>query len=105
MSVIKMDRSDVIDTSDMEMMILQVATARPRKAQDMPDDLARIIGRLVMGLPVPRRQLEAWDVAAMRLYRETQMDMAELKARFGAVEVPSNKVVPIGRRPDDDGSR
>ena len=99
MTVLKMDRDDVIDTSDMDMLMFHVPTGHARTHNAMPDELARLIGRLVMGQPVPREQLHAWGLVTMRLMKADDPAVAEMQRMGLEVITDISKVVPIKRVP------
>lgn len=71
---IRLDRSDVLDTSDMRRVVFMVDAERARSHAVMPDELAAIIGRLVMGQAVQRIDMAEWGIQAMRLYNLDELE-------------------------------
>jgi hypothetical protein len=71
-------REELVDTSGFSRLSIIVDASIARQSRDMPDALASLIARAIMGRPVPRDELEAWGLHVGKLY---SMDDPELLER------------------------
>ena len=75
-TIARLNRDSVIDTSLMPELMFTIATAPTRAVGAVSDTLATVIGRLILGQPVQRADLERHGVGVMELMRATDIDFS-----------------------------
>jgi hypothetical protein len=99
-NIITLDRDDVIDTSAMSEILFTISTGPARSQNAVPEELMRIVGRLLLGQPVPRADIDRWGMGVMKLMRMPELDLddPDVRKQHGVTVVgPTDNVVPLKR--------
>lgn len=67
--IVPLDRAAAIDFSEANEIMLSIDPYKARRnGGELPEELASILARLIMGKPVRKRDMATWGVHAMRVY-------------------------------------
>lgn len=75
-----MATGDFVDTSDQDEVILAIPTKLIRRDGQIAPHLARVIGNLVLGVPVAGADLDRWGITAIGML--TAEEAAARRAQY-----------------------